>query len=105
MEIRLESLPIYICAHLLVTASRRATCNTTFPTRMFLKTEIASECDMPWSAKPLTAKTSSPENDGIFVTICHGVERAKIKQKLAFFECALVDCLPHLKDGLDKYSH
>lgn len=41
-------------------ASRRATWRTTRPIRMFLKTEMASEWDMPWRAKPFTARISSP---------------------------------------------
>ena len=46
--------------YLLIVASRRATCNKTLPVRIFLNTEIASAWDIPWRAKPLTAKISSP---------------------------------------------
>ena len=44
----------------LVAASLLATCRTTLPLLMFLKTDMASECDIPWSASPFTARTSSP---------------------------------------------
>ena len=46
--------------HRLVAASLLATCNTTLPLLMFLKTDMASEWDIPWSASPFTARTSSP---------------------------------------------
>ena len=46
--------------YLLIVASLLATCNRTFPERIFLNTEMASAWDIPWRARPFTAKISSP---------------------------------------------
>ena len=64
LEMQLSSIPTphvqNNATHRLVAASLLATCSTTLPLLMFLKTDIASEWDIPWRARPFTARTSSP---------------------------------------------
>ena len=51
---------IRVSGYLLIVASLLATCSKTLPDLIFLNTEMASAWDIPWRARPLTAKISSP---------------------------------------------